>query len=230
MRNRLLGIAALLVFTGITIHHADALEVAVGDTRINLAGPKGYCAMDEKNPIDRETLTTVQELLKGTNVLLAIYASCDRLASFRARKIENPGDTAQYQISVKNKPKQFAAETIIPALCAEFRKNGAAVYKSAQGEINKRFDSVESAASKLKVNDQRFYGVLHEDKTGCYNGILQKLEINGKVETTFIVQALVVVKGKLLAFNFGNEIEGPTTAQRVLEASRSAVAATLAQN
>ena len=230
MKNQLLGIAALLIFASIAVHHADALEVAVGDTRINLAGPKGYCAMDKKNPTDREMLAASQELLKGRIELLAVYASCDRLASWRAGKIESPGDSAQYQISLQNKPKQFAAEAIIPAICTEFRKNAAAVYKGAQAEINKRFDAVASTASRLKVNDQQAYGVLHEDKTGCYNGILQKLEINGKVASMFIVQAITVVKGKLLFFNFGNEIEGPATAQRVLEISRSTVAATLAQN
>jgi len=230
MRIRILGVVAPFILASIVVNHANALEVAVVETRINVSGPKGYCAMDKKNPHDREMLAATQELLKGRNELLAIYAACDKLASWRAGKIESPGDNAQYQVSIQNKAKQFAAETIIPALCAESRKNGDSVYKGVKGEMNKRFDSVSATAAKLKVNDQQFYGVLQEDKTGCYIGVLQKLEINGKVATMFIVQVFTVVKGKLLFFNFGNEIDGPGTAQRVLETSRATLAATFAQN
>lgn len=224
------AIAALIVLACLGGQAASALEADVGGVRINVVGPKSYCPLEKANPADKEMLETNQELLKGKNDLLAIFASCDRLTAWRAGKADSLGDSAQYQVSLKNKTQQYAADKMIPQLCAEIRKSGSAAIKSAETEINKRYDSVKATAGSLKVNEQKLYGVLHEDKTGCYHGIVQKLEVEGKATTMFIVQAFLVVKGKLLFFNNGSDLEGPATVQRLLEASRSAVAATLAQN
>ena len=219
-----------MVFACVCGPAARALEVGAGEVRVSLAGPKGFCPSEKKIPADKEMLTANQDLLKGTSDLLGIFVLCDRLTAWRAGKVDTLGDSAQYQISLKNKGQQYSAEKTIPAICAEARKNGGAMIKSAEAEINKRYESVKATAGSLKVNDQKFYGVLHEDKTGCYHGIVQKLDIDDKVTTMFIVQAFIVVKGKMLFFNYGNDLEGPATVQRVLDTSRATVAATLAQN
>jgi hypothetical protein len=74
------------------------------------------------------------------------------------------------------------------------------------------------------------YGVRHEDKTGCYTGIIQKFKNKDKIETLFTVNAITVVKGKLISFYHYDNFGGPSTIQRLLATSRSTIEATLAQN
>jgi hypothetical protein len=226
----LLWIVALVLFAVVATQQTKALEVIVGEAKIKIAGPKGYCALDKKHPADSQTITTMQQSIQGRNEEVAVFARCDRLKAWRDGKADNLGNTADYQVSLRMKGQNVSAQQAIPGVCAEFRKKGVALVKGAENEIDERYDSVKELAGKLKINSQEMYGILHEDKSGCYAGIIQKLNINDKAETVFIVQAITVVKGKMLFFYHGSDFDGPSAIQQLLDTSRSTIAATLAQN
>ena len=110
------------------------------------------------------------------------------------------------------------------------RKNGAVAFKDA-ADLNKGFEAMTALAGNVKVNSQELYGVLHEDKTGCYWGGIQKLKINNsKVKNLFIIQGITVVKGKALVFCDARSLGSASAIQAQLGAVRSTIAATLAQN
>jgi hypothetical protein len=128
------------------------------------------------------------------------------------------------------KDRRFSAEREIPGMCATFRKQGAAIVENTKEEIDKRIESVELFAKHLKIDTQEMYGVLHEDKNGCYAGFVQKLVINDKVKIVFIIGAITVVRGKMIYFYHGSSLDDPSAIQRLLDTSRSTIGATLGQN
>jgi hypothetical protein len=226
--KRLLRIAALIPFIAVITPQSKAMEVSAGDVQINLAAPKGYCPLEKQYPAESQALDAMQQAIQ--NEELGAFALCDRLKAWREGKTNNIGNIANYQLSVRTKAQRLSAQQVIPSVCAEFRKQGAAIVKDAKAEINKRLESVEILAKQLKLNSQKIYGVLHEDKTGCYVGIIQKFSDNGKIETLFTVDVITVVKGKIIHFYNDANLDGPSAIQRLLAVSRSTIEATLAQN
>jgi hypothetical protein len=226
--KRLLWVTALGLFIAIVTRQSDAVEVSAFDVRINLPAPKGYCPLEKQNPAESQALDAMQQGIK--NELLSAFAQCDRLKAWREGKANEIGNTANYQLSLSTKAQRLSAQQVIPSVCAEFRKQGATIVKDAKAEINKRLESVEILAKQLKLNTQKVYGVLHEDKTGCYIGIIQKFEVKGKIETLFTVDAITVVKGKIIYFYLDGDLDGSSAIQRQLATSRSTIEATLAQN
>jgi hypothetical protein len=228
--KRLSLICSFLLFATAIVQHARALEIAVGEARIKVAAPNGYCPLDRKHPLDIHVITATQQAIQPRNEELAMFVACDRLKAWRDGKTDDLGDTADYQVQVKMKTQNFSAQEMIPTTCKILRKQGAAIVKGTEGQIAENFKSIEALAGKIQLNSQEMYGVLHEDKTGCYAGLLQKLELNDKPETVFVVMTITVVKGKVLYFYHGSSLTGPSTIARLLSTSRSTIAATLAQN
>jgi hypothetical protein len=226
----LLALCSLLFSVAAYTSFAQAVEVSVGQVRIKLTGPDGFCALDAKHPMDSQVLAAAQQAVQSRNDELAFFVACNRLKDWRAGKTTDLGDTADYQVQKQMKDQTFAAKEILPATCTVLRQQGATIIKNAEGEINKNFKSIESLAGALQLNSQQMYGVLHEDKTGCYGGIIQKLQLDNKEHTLFIVMAITVVKGRVIYFYHASPLKGPATITRLLKTTRKTVAATLAQN
>jgi hypothetical protein len=226
----LLRIAALVLLTAGIVQQSKALEAKVGELRINLAAPKGYCPLEEQNPADSQVIAAIQQSVQGRNEALASFAECDRLKAWREGKADDLGDTADYQVSLRTKGQKVSAGQTIRSVCAEFRKNGKAIYKQAEGELSKRLESFNALTGELKMNSPKMYGVLREDKTGCYIGVMHKILANDKTHTLFIVQTITVVKGQVVFFNYTGAFDALPVIQRLLAVSHSTIEATLAQN
>jgi hypothetical protein len=209
---------------------AQALEVSVAEVRIKVAAPDGYCPLDSKHPMDSQVLAATQQAIQSTNEELAVFVACDRLKAWHDGKTDDLGDTADYQIKHDMKTRNFPPDKILPVTCSLLRKQGANLIKSKQEQIMKDLNSIKAFAGTVKLNDQKLYGVLHEDRTGCYAGLVQTLEVDGKLTTGFVVMAIIVVKGKVLYLYHGSDLVGPETITRLLKTSQETVAATLAQN
>ncbi len=162
--------------------------------------------------------------------VLAVFAACDQLTDWRDGKVDDPGDTADYQVPSLTKTLSFSAPKIIPAICTNLSQSGSAIVKGAEDQALKNFNSIQAFAGKVQLNSQEMYGVLHEDETGCYAGMVQKSQIHNKAETLFVVVAITVVKGKVLNFYHGGRLTNPSTIARLLDTSRATIAATLARN
>jgi hypothetical protein len=224
----LLWVATLGLFIAIVTQQSKAVEVSVGELQINLAAPKGYCPLEKENPAEGQMIAAMQQAIR--NEELAAFVPCDRLKAWREGKTNDIGNTADYQLSLNAKDKILSPLLVIPSVCAEFRKQGAKIAKGTKEEFNKRIESVEILAGQLKLNTQKIYGVLHEDKTGCYVGIIQKFEVKGKIEIVFTVDAITVIKGKIIYFYYNGNLDGASAIRRLLATSRATIEATLAQN
>ncbi len=209
---------------------ASALDVVVETTSIKLAAPKGYCPLDKNHPMDSKVLQIMQKAVQSRNQELGAFAPCDRLNAWHEGKTNDIGNIADYQANLKTKAVNFKTKKIIADLCDIFRKQGAALTGTSEREIANNFEAIEEFSGRIQFNSQQLYGVLHEDETGCYAALVQKVQVDEQVETGFTLLAMTVVKQKLLYFYLNSQLTGPSTLTRLLKTSQETIKALLAQN
>lgn len=208
-----------------TPYSAGAVEVTVGQTRIELTAPKGYCALDNKHEANSRLLAEVRHGLDGHNALLGMFWPCDSLNAWHEGNIKFEGarDTLQYQVSFVVKDR-LVSPSLPQEMCSDLQKQGPSII----GEANKRYvelyKKLKGLAEHVEFGSIKFYGVLRQDVTGCYFGEVMKEKIDGKEYTRFIVVGSTVVKRKMISSYFQAELKDENTIQRLLELSQKNIA------
>lgn len=210
-------------------HQAGALEVAIGQTKIELVGPKDFCPLDKKHSLDSQVINLTQQTVQGRNELLAIFVDCARLASWHDGKIDDLGDTFDFQVSLRAKNVN-ANKAAVTDICGAFRKQGAEIFKTAEDLAAANVKAIQEFAGKVEFNALQIYGVLHEDDTGCYFGAILKMKIEDRVELQFSVGAVTIIRNRLVFANHGSDFKDEGTVKRLLATSRETVAALRARN
>lgn len=222
---------AVLLACGLVIpSEAAAIEVTVGQTKLVLVAPKGFCPFDRRHSHDSQLLDIMQQATQGDKEVLGAFADCRRLKSWRAGIADDAGRIFHYAVSLLARNLDASAQIDIPRMCARFRQQGAGIIKNAERATAERIDEIKELAGKIELNSMQMYGVLHEDNTGCYLGTVQKFKIEESVETQFNVNVLTVIKRKMIFAVHEGDFKDETIVQRLLATSRETVAALLARN
>jgi len=222
----LLGGLALVVGNS---HRVDALEVAIGQTKIELVGPKDFCPLDKNHSLDSQAINLIQQTVQGRNELLAVFIDCARLADWHDGKTDDIGDTFEFQVSLTAKNVN-ANKASVTDICSVLRKQGAEIVKTMEGVMATNVKAIQELAGKIEFNALEMYGVLHEDDTGCYFGSVLKMKIEDKVELHFNVSAVTAVRNRLVVANHSSDFKDESTVQRLLATSQATVAAFRARN
>src|SRR5262245_6102493 len=209
---------------------AAAIEVTVGQTKLVLVAPKGFCPLDRRHSRDSQFIGLMQQAAQGDKEVLGAFANCRRLRSWRAGSADDLGGIFSYAVSLKAKNFDASALIDIPTMCATFRQQGASIAKNAERATAEGIDEIKELAGKIELNSMQMHGVLHEDNTGCYLGIVQKFKIEESVETMFSVNVFTVIKRKIIFAVHEGDFKDETIVQRLLAISRETVAALLARN
>ena len=223
--------AAVLVCAAIALApDARAQDAMIGDVKIALPVPAGYCQMLEAEPSDARMLGTIRKLLAGHNLLLAAYSDCGQLKEWRERKRDLIDDFSQAQTleSLKDKITPMTPEAAEQAICKEMSANGARYATGAKGDLEGRLAQLSKA---LKINETRFLGVIGEEPRVCYGAMLQKMHTQAGTDKV-IVSAFgtSLIKGKIVYhYIFAND-GGPGTVERLAAKEKAAMAAILAAN
>src|SRR5262249_8489142 len=146
-------------------------------------------------PSEKRMLNVLTDVLtKSGNRLLSMSADCQQLADWNAGRRKLLDDYAQYQVGM-------AAEGMPPAetigqTCATLRAEGDKILSRDHPSIKSR---VESALDKVKMNQATFLGVLGEDPTACYAGLLQNLRTEvGTDKTQVVAFAVTIARNRTL--------------------------------
>jgi hypothetical protein len=159
-----------------------AAWVAVGGTAINLPPPTGFCELSQGNASDKTMVTTQTDLLaKSGNKLLSMSADCRQLADWRAGKRPVLDDYAQYQTPLSNMEASAGPPEPVKQTCATLRAQGEKLLSNQMPDIKAR---VETTLKKVKINETTFIGVLAEEPTACYAGLLQKIHTAANTDKT----------------------------------------------
>jgi hypothetical protein len=228
MKYLLFGGLALAGAFGLP-YEVAAVEVTIGQAKIELVGPRNFCLLDKKNSLDSQVLDITQRTIQGRNELLAMFADCTRLAAWHDGKADDLGDTFDFQVSLKAK-NMNATKAAVTDICGALRKQAAEISKTAEGLAASNVKAIKELAQKVEFNSLKIYGVLHEDDTGCYSGSVLTMKVEDRVEVLFNVGAVTVVKSRLVFANHGGDTKDETGAKRLLATSRETVAAFRARN
>jgi hypothetical protein len=206
---------------------AMAVEVTIGTESINLPTPRGFCEMSESNASDKSMITTLRDLIaKSGNKMLAMDADCGQLAAWHAGKRPLLDDFFQYQTPIAAMGSSTTPEQV-RSTCADMRAEGDKLAAKAHTDNKSR---IESALEGMKVNETTFIGVLAEEPTTCYAGLIQKFHTQAntdKVQLTLI--AVTIVKNKSV-FLYRFAVYGSDTVANVLAKVKADVAALRAAN
>jgi hypothetical protein len=207
-----------------------AIEVTVGQTKLVLVAPRGFCPLDRRHSVDSQFIDLMQQAAQGDKEVLGAFANCRRLRSWRAGSADDLGGIFSYAVSLLAKNFDASALIDLPTMCATFRQQGVGITKNAERATAERIDEIKELAGKIELNSMQMYGVLHEDDMGCYLGTVQKFKIGESVETTFSVNVFTVIKRKMIFAVHQSDFKDETVVQRSLAISRETVAAMLARN
>ncbi len=172
-----------------------AAQAELGDVSVTLPQPPGFCELAKANPADDRMLTLIGGLLtQSGNKLLSMSADCAQLKSWRGGKRPLLDDYAQYQVSLAMMDK--APSEPIEQTCATLRQQGNQIVSDEMPDLKTR---IESAIKDLQMKQTTFIGVLAEEPSACYAGLVQLLHTQaGTDKTQLTLFAVTTVKNRTL--------------------------------
>jgi hypothetical protein len=231
--KRSLLCAALLVAAVIALGDAAAIEIAIGDTKIELVAPTGYCPLDRKDWPDSQLLDFTADGIRKQGERLAYLVDCDRARSWHEGGSKGVSDIADYQASLQF-GDQNVTSAMLQELCAAVRKHD----DSTKGWFGIFVSSLKSAVRGKyggAEDTMLAYIVLSYEKPACY---LFSSSMLKNQEQVYTVSALTTIKSKLVTVHISRKfgsmdlIKGKTedVIKRLVVASRETATALVAAN
>jgi hypothetical protein len=154
-------------------------------------------------------------------------ADCKQLADWRSRARNLLDDYAQYQVSVAGMLTNSPPDSLKPS-CDALRRQGNDLNASAIPRAKKAFEDVTKA---MEFKDSQFIGVLDEDSSTCYFGLMTKIKSEaGAEKLQLVIGAIVLLKAKFVFYYSFSIYQSSDTALAVLRQHKVNVSALLAAN
>jgi hypothetical protein len=191
---------------------ASAVEVRVGPSvRLNLPSAPGFCQLDASNPQDKIGLTNTQKMIEP-NVLLASFADCNQLKTWRTTKGYYLRDFIQVQ-SPPDAPEIKRTSEDIKKTCDELHSAGEKIANDNLPNLRERADKI----MKSDVQGSQFLGVLETKPDVCFSALVQKQTAQGgEKQTILVVWATTVVRERILFYYLFGPYEDSTTISTAL--------------
>jgi hypothetical protein len=205
-------------------------EVQHGAARLNLVPPAGHCFLDEAQPSDARLAGILRQVFGGELRMLQAFADCAQLRSWRSGQRKTLSDYGQFLVPVDfiDKKLDGPSRPYVETICKTMRDEGGQLLDQSAPTVKKRF---EEALKGAQMNEMRFLGVVGQDDTACYFGLIQKLVTEfGDPKTQVDVSAIAFVAGKMIYSNLYAVHEGDQTLSELLERQQTNVARTLRAN
>ena len=210
------GIAAIASEDGRT-------EVQLGAARLTLVPPAGHCFLDEQQPSDARLAGILRQVFGGELRMLGGFADCAQLRSWRTGTRKTLSDYGQFLVPADfiDKKLDGPSQPYVETICKIMRENGGALLDQSAPTVKQRF---EEALKGAQMNEMRFLGVVGQDDTACYFGLIQKLITeHGDPKTQVDVSAIAFVSGKMIYSNLYAVHEGDQTLSELLERQQTNV-------
>lgn len=209
---------------------AESTSVKLGDVQLSLEPPSGHCFLDAGQPSDARLIGLLQSIFRAELRMLAGFADCAQLKSWRTGGRKVLDDFGQYLVPVQvlAETYQGSPEPMVQEVCKTMREQGQSLLVANQDDVKKRIkDAMEGAA----MNEMTFVGVLAEDSHACYFGSLQKLTTEfGDAKSQANVTSIVFIGGKVMTFNIYAPYDGEFTFTELLDRQKTAIAQNAAIN
>jgi hypothetical protein len=201
----------------------NTTTIQIGGRQVRLVVAGGHCLLDRAYDLDRSIFDLATRALAGQNELLLHTADCRGLQEARDGRAPHLSDFAQAQVSLQFKSRDLTGQEAATAreVCQSVRSEGDKAGKQLALDVKERVRQLEAG---IGVNETRTLGVLGEDDSACYSGILMNLRTTaGRPRLILGVYAMTVLNGRLVfLYRFLGEPQ-PGAVDRLLEQQRKAV-------
>ena len=191
-------VASLIMNSPVFAEQPFSKSYSIAGQPVILSLPKGYCAMDEKNPSDKRLIDAVKLSVKGANEVLMQFADCQELQDWRSGKQRFLNNFGSYQTSLrfKNMNMKGREAVTVKEICNVFKKQSQALVDKIKPDIDNR---IENAFENVKMNEMKLLGVSHEDSTVCITATFQRLQTEKKTSKDQMnISAVNVLNGRLM--------------------------------
>jgi hypothetical protein len=194
-------LCALLVSLFIALDNTAAVEIAIGDTTIELVEPTGYCPLDRSDWPESRLVDFTPDGIKKQGERLAYLVDCERARSWhQGGSSKDVGDVVDYQAS-ENFANQNVTDAMLEELCATLRKDD----DSTKGWLDIFLKALKSAM-KGRYGEAEDTMLTHlvlgyEDEI-CYVFSSSMLKNRDQVYT---VSALTILKSKLVTVHLSRK-------------------------
>jgi hypothetical protein len=186
--------AALFVGAFTALDDAAAIEIAIDDTRIELAAPSGYCPLDRKGWPGSQLIDFTSDGIKKQGERLAYFVDCERIRSWpEGASGKDVGDIVDYQASLQLRD-QNVTSAMLEELCATLRKGDDSskgfldlFLKAIKGAVMGRYGGAEETVLT--------YVVLGYEDMACH---VFSSRLTKSREQIYTVSALALIKSKLV--------------------------------
>ena len=205
-------------------------QVRIGAARLNFVPPAGHCFLDEAQGPDARLAGILRQVFGGELRMLGAFADCVQLRSWRTGKRKTLSDYGQFLVPVDfiDKKLDGPSQPYVETICKIMRDSGGQLLDQSAPTVKQRF---EDALKGAQMNEMRFLGVVGQDETACYFGLLQKLITEqGDPKTQVDVSAIAFIAGKMVYSNLYAVQEGDETLSELLERQQTNVSRNLRAN
>ena len=191
--------------------------VSVIGGNVVLPIPNGYCALSESNAADKQMISLIERVNAGRNKVLMLFADCAQLQAYRTAGADISKYGSYLAPMSAKRPVNMPRAAFAKVIGEQFQKQKALIEK-AQQEAKRR---VQNAAPGVALQDNQNLGLIHQDDTGAFTGLIQKWQAEGSGPTRLAtVSGLTLVRGRIVSMNLAAPHTGKTTVAGLLTAQR----------
>jgi hypothetical protein len=219
--KRSLLCVALFVGAVLARDDAAAIEIAIGDTKIALVAPTGYCPLDKSSWPESQLIDFTSDGIKRQGERLAYFADCERVRSWLERGsskglgdkdlgakdlgakdlgAKDLGEIVDYQASLQLRDQNVTSARL-EELCTTLRKGDDSskgwfeiVLETIKGAVKGSYGGAEDSTVT--------YLVLGYEDPACH---VLRFSIRNR-EKVYTVSALTTIKSKLVTVHVSKKI------------------------
>ncbi|MDH3473566.1 MAG: hypothetical protein OEM59_07725 [Rhodospirillales bacterium] len=199
----------------------DKTQSAALNLGVALPVPQGHCPMSEQHPAEREIIELTRQINQGRNLVMAMFADCAELESLRrqGRALDNYGGYLA-PLSAGLEPLAMPRSQFLAAIAQAVAQQDPVA--AIEGEMRER---VERADLALEVGEMSGLGLIHQDDTAVYTGVIQSLVMaDGSSERVVAITGITLVQGHPVSVNLFAPFRDGGTVESLLVLQRQNLA------
>lgn len=208
---------------------AYGFEVELAGRKLSLEAPEGYCALEQAQPRDKVFLDRLSLALGDDYLLLLMFADCEELKQYRAKRAERFLRFGQI-MAMRERGAPIAAlagfsrNTYSAQATANF---GRLTDPAAQREALAR---LHQEIGEGRVAGQRIIGLLDRDGAGAYLGLIARNDTPGEPQILAGISAATLLREIRLSINLYRRYEDAQSLPALLADQKRIVARLIEKN
>jgi len=205
---------ALLLASTLGVASSDIF--VIGEAKISIVIPDGYCSLDYSQPSDNRVLTKFDGQAKGKHRRLDFMVNCEQLREWRNGDLLTFSDFGYILIPEESVDEESdeALDIFLNGMVSEIgykRKN--IISHRGQGYLETH---IEDAVKELENRRRIDLGLIHRDNFALYSASLNRITTEaGQEKLLGKVSAITQVNGKPLFFYWFRGLDHLNTIRKV---------------